>query len=135
MNFSTVDNLRRHNEAFDQADRTRHQCWQCNKTCLRLSKCTWRHRTKTSKNNNKEPILHTRNPGNQTIEPPTEARPRTLHWIYVPVPNNETSHINKTKQKRRISRLDPFIAVTLDEALMSVTDEKSTIGRLNRLQT
>ena len=79
--------------------------------------------------------LDTRNQGTQTMDPPPEARPRTVHRIYIPTPQKETSHINKIKQKRRISRLDPYIAVTLEEALMTITDEESTIGRLNRLQT
>ena len=42
---------------------------------------------------------------------------------------------NRNGFKPRISRLDPYIGITLEEALMTVTEEKSTIGRLNQLQT
>ena len=138
-----MGNRRHHNEVFHQADRTRQQCWHCNKTFARLETAK-KHAQNVhgdteprpcSKTNNKEPTLDTRNPGTQTMDPPPEARPRTVHQIYVPVPNNETGHINKIKQKPGISSLDPYITVTLEEALMTVTDEKSTIGRLNQLQT
>ena len=94
-----------------------------------------RHRTKTSKINYKEPTLDTRNQGTHTLDPPPDARPRTVHQTYVPIPKNETSHINMIKQKRPISRLDPYITVTLEEALMTITDEESTIGRHSRLKT
>ena len=47
----------------------------------------------------------------------------------------EKSQINTIKQKRRISRLNPFIALTIEEAIVTVeSDEVSTIGRMNHVQ-
>ena len=141
-NFSTVCNRKRHNEAFHQEDRSRHQCWHCNNTYARLETAR-KHALKvhgdteprTAKLTSKNPRWTPEIKAPKPWIPPPEARPRTVHRIYIPTPQNETSHINKIKQKRYISRLDPYIAVTLEEALMKITDEESTIGRLNRLQT
>ena len=47
---------------------------------------------------------------------------------------SDERQINKINKKRRRSRLNPYITLTVDEALMTLTEEQSTIGRLNRLQ-
>ena len=137
-----MGNRRRPNEAFHQEDRTRHQCWYCNKTYARLE-TDRKHAQNVHGDTEPRPLkLTTKNPcwtpeikAPKPWIPPPEARPRTVHRIYVPIPQTETSHINRIKQKWRISRLDPYIAVTFEEAYMTVTDEESTTGRLMRLQT
>ena len=89
----TVGNQRHHNEAFHQEDRTRHQCWHCNKTYARLE-TAGKHALKihgdtepssvklTSKNSHWTPEIKAPKPW----IPPPEARPRTVHQIYIPTP-------------------------------------------------
>ena len=130
-NLSTVGKRRRHNEAFQKEDRS----WHCNKTYARLETAR-KHAQKVHGDKKPRPVkLTTKNPRwtpeikvPKPLIPPPEARPRTVHWTDVPIPQNENRHINKIKQKMRISRLDPYTTVTLEKALMTITDEKSTVG-------
>lgn len=141
--FSTINNLRRHNEAFHSKDRTKYQCWHCTRTYARVETAR-KHALKVHGDNEQKPIqIKTQNkrwkpeiikPGPWV--PPPEARQRngTVYKITVRSGPSEESHINKIKQKRRYSRLDPYIPLTIDEAFATLTGETSTIGRLNRLQ-
>ena len=138
-NFSTEGNQRRHNEAFHQEDRTRHQCWYCNKTYARLE--TARKQNVHGDTEPRPVKLTTKNPRwTPEIKAPKPWIPRLkpdqeqyteFTFLYLKL----KPVTNKIKQKQHISRLDPYIVVTLEEALMTVTDEESTIGRLNHLQT
>ena len=66
--------------------------------------------------------------------PPPEARPKsgTVYTIQIP-PAPEQSHINNIKQKRRTSRFNPYIPLTVAEALVTIRNNECTLARLNRL--
>ena len=66
-----------------------------------------------------------------------EARPKigTVFKIKIPTQKLVTSHTNRIKQKKRVKRINPFLALTVEEATITIeSDETSTIGRLNRKQ-
>ena len=74
-------------------------------------------------------------PGPWTPPPEAGLRKRTIYKLELPLGPAEKSQINALKQQKRISRLNPFTPLAIEEAMTTVTsDEVSMIGRLNRLQ-
>ena len=67
--------------------------------------------------------------------PPPEARPKsgTVHTIQI-LPAWEQSLINNIEPKRRTSRFNPYIPLTVVEALVTISNNECTLARLNRLQ-
>ena len=58
----------------------------------------------------------------------------TVYTIQIP-PASEQSHINNIKPKRRTSQFNPYIPLTVDEALVTISNDECTLcARLNRLQ-
>ncbi|MCG8078473.1 MAG: C2H2-type zinc finger protein [Candidatus Thiodiazotropha taylori] len=140
--LSTIGNLRRHNEAFHSSNRVKFQCWHCPNTYARQESArkhayikhgdTERKTVKTTTGNPRwKPEIFKPGPWN----PPPEARPKsgTVYKIQIP-PASEQSHINNIKQQRRISRVNPYIPLTVDEALVTTSNDECTLARLNRLQ-
>ena len=94
----------------------------------------WTERTYSNpltdtQNKNIIPFIITHNPYNPHISQILSKY--RVYRINIPATSDNTNNI---KQRRRISRLNPYIAITAEEALVMVTDETSTLGRLNRLQ-
>lgn len=141
-NLSTIGKLRRHNEAFHSTSRIKYQCWHCHNTYVRQESArkhaynkhgdTERKTVKTTTGNPRwRPEIFKPGPWN----PPPEARPKfgTVYTIQIP-PASEQSHINNIKQKRRTSRFNPYIPLTVAEALVTISNNECTLARLNRLQ-
>ena len=140
--YVNLGNLTRHNQAVHRPNMTKFQCWHCPNTYKRKESAR-KHCLKVHGDIQQQTLkLPCQNP-NWKPEitkpgpwiPPPEARPKKLSTIYKINIQDNRSQINKIKERKRTSRLSTYIAITPDEALMTLTEEKSTIGRLLRLQT
>lgn len=141
--FVNISNLRRHNEAFHSQNRTKYECWHCSKLYARIETAR-KHTIKVHGTTEHQPIqLKTKNkrwkpeivkPGPWV--PPPEARQRsgTVYKVTIRTGQTEESHISNINKIRRQSRLNTYIPLTVEEACVTLSDEPSTLGRLNRLQ-
>lgn len=67
--------------------------------------------------------------------PPPEARMNAKVYRIEIRGGKILSQINATRCKRRISRTNPYLALTPEEALVTIESENiSTIGRMNKVQ-
>ena len=96
---------------------------------------TWRSGKENSRSNNKKQKMDPQRLQTRTLESTLEARTRaTVYRIEIPG-GKIISQINTTKCKRRISRLNPYIALTPEEALVTLESQNiSTVGRMNQVQ-
>ena len=141
-NFSTVGNLRRHNEAFHLTNRTKFQCWHCHSTYTRLETARKHSFNKHGDAERRTVKVSTQNPwwtpeifkpGPWIPTPETRPKMGTVYNINITAKLDQ-SQIDKIKKWKMRSRLDPYIGLTVNEALITLTEEQPTTGRLNRLQ-
>ena len=127
--FTTLGDLKRHNTSFNAATVIKYQCWHCPNIYARKEsaknhalKIHDEKKTVRLTTDNKCFRLEIFRP--EAWTPPPEARPSTIYKIMIPTTsghiNSVNSQINKIKQRRRITRLDPYIALTAEEAMKNL---------------
>ena len=140
--FTTISNYKRHNITHHEEKTKQYQCWHCPKTFVRNDNARkhalrvhgdQERRTVEVSTRNKKWTPNVFKPG--PWNPPPEARTRaTVYRIEIPG-GKIISQINSTKCKRRIFRLNPYIALTQEEALVTLESQNiSTVGRMNQVQ-
>lgn len=129
--FTFISNYRRHNMTHHEKKTKQYQCWHCPKTFVRNDNAR-KHSLRvhgdqerrtvevTTRNKKWTPTIFRPGPWN----PPPEARTRaTIYRIEIPG-GKIISQINSSKCKRRISRMNPYLARTPEEALVTLELKK-----------
>ena len=142
--FINVSNLRRHNTSFHTEIIRKYECWHCAKLFARKENARKHALTVHKDPEQKTVAINARNKRwkpeifkPEPWTPPQEARPKgTIYQINISSrPKEQESHIKAIKKKIRNSRLNKYIALTPEEAVISIeSKEKSTIGKLNHRQ-